>query len=133
MFQQSHAASQSGNLQTLPESSLDLPDTLAPIRFESGRAEAIGALCRIFCSKKTEETISPLYLARFYVALHEGLQVKDGLLRDRVVTEVIAKILLNSKNLLVVDLDGVNTILPTLLVALETVLPNHDITDRKRL
>ena len=112
-----------GMTTTATEGGLDLPDTLAPNRFESGRAEAIGALCRIFCSKKTEETISPLYLARFYVALHEGLQVKD-----RVVTEVIAKILLNSKNLLVVDLDGVNTILPQLLVALETVLPNHDIT-----
>ena len=119
----SQATSQSGNLQTVTESGLELPDTLAPTRFESGRAEAIGALCRIYCSKKTEETISPLYLARFYVALHEGLQVND-----RVVTEVIAKILLNSKNLLVVDLDGVNTILPQLLVALETVLPNHDIT-----
>ena len=101
---------------------LELPDALAPNRFESGRAEAIGALCRIFCSKKTEETISPLYLARFYVALHEGLQV-----HDRIVSEVVAKVLLNSKELLVIDLDGVNTILPQLLTALETVLPNQDI------
>ena len=113
----------SATLPAATDSGLDLPDSLAPNRFESGRAEAIGALCRIFCSKKTEETISPLYLARFYVSLHEGLQVND-----RIVTEVIAKILLNSKNLLFVDLDGVNTILPQLLGALETVLPNQDVT-----
>ena len=105
------------------DSGLELPDALAPNRFESGRAEAIGALCRIFCSKKTEETISPLYLARFYVALHEGLQVTN-----RFVTEVVAQIIVNSKNLLLVDLDGVNTILPQLLNALESVLPNQDVT-----
>ena len=109
--------------QASTDSGLELPDTLAPNRFESGRAEAIGALCRIFCSKKTEETISPLYLARFYVALHEGLQVNN-----RVVTEVVAQIILNSKNLLLVDLDGVNTILPQLIHALESVLPTPDIT-----
>lgn len=44
-------------------------------QFESGRAEALGALCRIFCSKKTGEEISPMYLARFYLALQQGLSV----------------------------------------------------------
>jgi hypothetical protein len=33
-------------------------------RFESGRAEALGALCRIFCAKRTGEEILPVYLAR---------------------------------------------------------------------
>ena len=56
-------------------SSLDLPPALTPDRFESGRAEAIGALCRIVCSKKTGEEIMPVYLARFYLALQQGLTV----------------------------------------------------------
>ena len=43
--------------------------------FESGRAEALGALCRIFCSKRTGEEILPVYLARFYLAIQKGLSV----------------------------------------------------------
>ena len=44
-------------------------------RFESGRAEALGALCRVFCSKRTGEEILPVYLARFYLAVQNGLTV----------------------------------------------------------
>ena len=39
--------------------------TLFPSRFESGRAEALGALCRILCAKKTGEEVLPSYLARW--------------------------------------------------------------------
>lgn len=35
-----------------------------PESYESGRAEACGTLCRIFCSKKTGEEILPVYLSR---------------------------------------------------------------------
>ena len=35
-----------------------------PESYESGRAEACGTLCRIFCSKKTGEDILPVYLSR---------------------------------------------------------------------
>ena len=35
-----------------------------PDNYESGRAEACGTLCRIFCSKKTGEEILPVYLSR---------------------------------------------------------------------
>jgi hypothetical protein len=54
---------------------LELPSALTPDRFESGRAEALGTLCRIFCSKKTGEDIMPIYLARFYLAVQQGLAV----------------------------------------------------------
>ncbi len=57
------------------ESTLELPPALTPERFESGRAEALGALCRIFCAKKTGEEILPVYLARFYLAVQQGLTV----------------------------------------------------------
>lgn len=46
-------------------------------RYIPGRAEAIGTLCRIFCSKKTSEEILPVYLARFYMAVYEGLHINE--------------------------------------------------------
>lgn len=54
---------------------LELPAALTPERFESGRAEALGTLCRIMCAKKSSEDILPLYLARFYLAVEQGLYV----------------------------------------------------------
>lgn len=45
--------------------------------YENGRAEALGALCRIFSSKRAEEDILPQYLARFFVALQFGLKTKE--------------------------------------------------------
>ena len=39
--------------------------TMSLSRFESGRAEALGALCRILCAKKTGEEVLPSYLARW--------------------------------------------------------------------
>ena len=57
------------------ETGSDVPGLVPVTHFEAGRAEALGALCRIFCSKKTGEEISPMYLARFYLALQQGLAV----------------------------------------------------------
>ena len=54
---------------------LDLPPSLTQDKFQSGRAEAIGALARIFGAKKTGEEILPSYLARFYLAVQQGLRV----------------------------------------------------------
>ncbi len=45
--------------------------------YDNGRAEALGALCRIFCAKKTDEDILPQYLARFYVVLHQALRIRE--------------------------------------------------------
>lgn len=46
-------------------------------RYDAGRAEALGALCRVFAAKKTGEEVLPVYLARFYVSLQQGLQVPE--------------------------------------------------------
>jgi len=103
---------------------LDFPDALTPSRFDSGRAEALGALCRIFCAKKTDEAISPIYLARFYIALHEGLATTSkptGSAPE--VSEVMAKVLINCKDIYLTDLDGSLTLMPRILSALEAVLP----------
>ena len=64
----------------------DLPPALTPDKFGSGRAEAIGTLCRIFCAKKTGEEILPSYLARFYMAVQQALKVGP----DKVQTDCTA-------------------------------------------
>ena len=69
------ASSSSSLGSSMNNGSLELPTALTPERFEAGRAEAIGALCRIFCSKKTGEEILPVYLARFYLAVQQGLVI----------------------------------------------------------
>lgn len=68
--------SKKGSSSPLAET-CDIPPELTIQNYESGRAEAIGALCRIFCSKKTGEDILPVYLARFYVAVQQGLKATD--------------------------------------------------------
>jgi hypothetical protein len=55
----------------------DIPPALTIDKYEAGRAEALGALCRIFCAKKTGEEILPVYLARFYLALQQGLRINE--------------------------------------------------------
>ena len=52
-----HPAS-SSQTSSLRLETLDLPPSLAQDKFQSGRAEALGALCRIFCAKKTGEETS---------------------------------------------------------------------------
>ena len=58
--------------------SLDFPVTIglsSENSYEAGRAEAIGALCRIFCAHKTKEDILPIYYSRFYISMYYGLQI----------------------------------------------------------
>ena len=49
-------------------------DAISNSTFEAGRAEAFGALCRIFCEQKCAVPFNPVYLARFYHAMAHGLQ-----------------------------------------------------------
>ena len=114
------SSSQSSSLRL---ETLDLPPSLAQDKFQSGRAEALGALCRIFCAKKTGEEILPSYLARFYMAVQQGLRVGP----DKMVSECLASVLLNSSNLMRIDLEGANLLAPYLVTALETVLPEREI------
>ena len=75
------------------EKSIEVPPNLSPGKFEMGKAEALGTLCRIFCHKKTDEEISPLYLARFYLALQKGLFLQ------KVGSEIILDMVVVSENL----------------------------------
>ncbi|XP_013113651.1 ral GTPase-activating protein subunit beta isoform X13 [Stomoxys calcitrans] len=100
-----------------------LPPTLTIDKYESGRAEAIGTLCKIFCAKKTGEEILPVYLARFYMALQQCLKITESKECD----ETLASILLNSADLFRLDLDGIHVLLPSFIAALEIVLPAKDL------
>ncbi|KAJ8359230.1 hypothetical protein SKAU_G00157550 [Synaphobranchus kaupii] len=97
-----------------------------PDNYESGRAEACGTLCRIFCSKKTGEEILPVYLSRFYMVLIQGLQISDFVCRP-----VLASIILNSSALFCSDLKGINVVVPYFISALETILPDRELSKFK--
>lgn len=103
--------------------SSSLPASLTIDKYESGKAEAIGTLCKIFCAKKTGEEILPVYLARFYMALQQCLKITEHKECD----ETLASILLNSADLFRLDLDGIQVLLPAFIVALEIVLPDKDL------
>ena len=47
------------------------------LAYQAGRAEACGALCRVFCAHKTGEFILPEYYSRFYIVMYYGLQTDD--------------------------------------------------------
>lgn len=112
------AASVSGGNSTsflgVPDA-IEIPPCLSIESFEAGQAEAVGTLCRLFCSKRTGEEILPVYFSRFYLALQHCLSSIE--LRS----QVVANILLNSCNLFRQDLEGVNVLLPLFLQALESV------------
>lgn len=119
--------SRKGSISLSQPSSLtepvETPAGLTIDKFESGKAEAIGALCRIFCAKKTGEEILPVYLARFYVALQHGLRI----IESKEVDETMASILYNSSNLFRIDLDGIHVLLPSFIAALELVLSEKEL------
>ena len=114
--------------------------------YEAGRAEAFGALCSIFSSQQCGETFLPIYLARFYHALAVGLKYSEEVCvaqrnrereREREnhfcsslqfsLGQMLTKIILNSPGLLRKDLQGINVIVPSLLSALELILPHKDV------
>lgn len=51
------------------------PSPNQDLNFDSGRAEACGAIARLMCSKKTGEMIQPVYLARCYMAIYQALSL----------------------------------------------------------
>ncbi|XP_051932228.1 ral GTPase-activating protein subunit beta-like isoform X2 [Hippocampus zosterae] len=94
-------------------------------RWEDGRAEACGTLCRIFCCKKTSEDVLPVYLSRFYAVLLQGLWVCESL------SPVVSSILLHSSSLFCCDLPGVNLLLPSFISILEKVLLEREMLSLK--
>lgn len=106
--------------QAIPDS-IEIPPYLTVENFETGQAEAVGALCRVFCAKRSGEEILPIYLARFYLCLQYGLSCGKHSMG-----QVISSILMNSCDILRQDLDGSMVLLPHFLSALELVLPDKE-------
>ncbi|XP_076069482.1 ral GTPase-activating protein subunit beta isoform X2 [Oratosquilla oratoria] len=133
----------SSDSSTPQDSHPDRPAHLSPQQFEAGRAEALGALCRIFCAKKTGEEILPVYLARFYIAVTQGLALvydpshpeQEDTGRRRfyqsarmgVCSETAASILINGMDLFRLDLEGVVILVPSILAVLEAILPDQEV------
>lgn len=111
--------SQPSSISEIPS----IPAGLTIDKYESGKAEALGALCRIMCAKKTGEEILPAYLARFYLAVQLGLKSPS----NRECGETLVAILMNSSDLFRLDLDGVRILVPAFISALEIVLPDKDL------
>eukprot|EP00092_Neocalanus_flemingeri_P015318 GFUD01016568.1.p1 GENE.GFUD01016568.1~~GFUD01016568.1.p1 ORF type:complete len:1245 (+),score=319.51 GFUD01016568.1:47-3781(+) len=93
-------------------------------KYGGGRAEALGALCLIFSSKKLCEEIETPYLARFFLAVQLGL--KAGPLLS-------SSVLRYSGSLMALDLPGANVLTPHLVTALKSVLQeentDHSVTN----
>lgn len=96
--------------------------------FETGQAEAMAILCRIFSSKATSEELSPNYLSRFYLCLQHCLTFKNYTDRrgvpqasndNAIKRHLLASILTNSGSLFQRDLDGINLLIPSFLAAIE--------------
>ncbi|XP_072031958.1 ral GTPase-activating protein subunit beta-like isoform X2 [Amphiura filiformis] len=99
-----------------------------PDNYEAGRAEACGALCRIFTSRTYAEDIMPVYLARFYIALYQGLRIDEDMS-----SQVLSSILYNSPDLFRIDLKGVQALIPDIITALEMVLPQKELQFRSQV
>jgi hypothetical protein len=98
--------------------------------FSSGRATAIGALCRIVCSKASREHFSDEQMAKFFAILHEALIsvyffkllliILINLKRDRLV--LCSLLFYSADNLFKLAIKGVQILLPNYLMAIDIVL-----------
>ncbi|XP_077290167.1 ral GTPase-activating protein subunit beta isoform X2 [Arctopsyche grandis] len=112
-----HSASTQRVEGTPPPSLPDLPSGLQIQNYQAGRAEALGALCRVFTSKQSRETVLAAYYARFYIAVQRGLQDPA----------TVPSVLLNAADIFRLDLDGVYILVPDFIEALEKVLPEKEL------
>ncbi|XP_075979377.1 ral GTPase-activating protein subunit beta isoform X2 [Anticarsia gemmatalis] len=84
--------------------------------YQPGRAEALGTLCRVLCSKQCREEVLAPYLARCYAAIHRGL-------RD---PATAAAVVLNAADIFRLDLDGVLVLVPDFITALDQILSERE-------
>eukprot|EP01134_Creolimax_fragrantissima_P005961 CFRG5961T1 len=78
-----------------------------------GRSRALGLLCRIFSSKQLNDKFLPVYLARFYTAVTDGLNM-DIL--------ALTEIVMSSTMLFLLELEGSRVLVIPFVLALEKIL-----------
>lgn len=106
------------------DSKITLDPPLSADSFESGQAEAMAILCKIFSSRTSSEDITPTYLSRFYLCLQHCLIFGSGQDLKQIGTikrQLLASVLINSTTLLQKDLDGINLLIPSFIKAIEFV------------
>ena len=82
--------------------------------YESGRAVALGTLCRIFSAPQRRNPFLRTYLDQFYVCLGRSARGEPPSL---------VAMLVNSECLFQAELEGAVTVVPDFVVALRRVLP----------
>eukprot|EP01135_Chromosphaera_perkinsii_P004404 Nk52_evm7s280 gene=Nk52_evmTU7s280 len=88
--------------------------------YAEGRAQAYGSLCRIFSAQQGNDKILPVYLARFYYCITQGINKQDGL--------ALSAIILNSVQLFRLELRGARVLFPHFVTAIARVLPKSSLT-----
>lgn len=86
-------------------------------KFDTGRAEAIGCLCRIFGKKQNRNLFLPEYLRRFYSILNTAL-------RNYKMHHTITSLIINSRGLFLEDLPGIRCFALQYIRMLSTILPS---------
>jgi len=109
--------------------SIEMSLALQPENFEAGVAEAIGALCRLFSSKQTDEEISNIYYSRFYEALKLGLSTVK---KEPICSQILSSILINGTQLFRLNLSGIDILIPDFLKAIELFVIEKEQTKFKK-
>ncbi|KAF6768018.1 hypothetical protein AHF37_04910 [Paragonimus kellicotti] len=91
------------------------------MNFQAGRAEALGALCRIVLYGRRSQ-MAQEHLVRFYLCLHYGLDTEAG--RN---DYVLSTILFFATDLLREDLPGINILLPRVFAACQLVFRDENV------
>uniref|UniRef100_F1KRP0 Ral GTPase-activating protein subunit beta n=1 Tax=Ascaris suum TaxID=6253 RepID=F1KRP0_ASCSU len=108
-FAQSTASS--GDAHSFAMATLEWPGVDG---ISAGRAAAIGALCRIICSKTSKEALADSQLAQFYKVIHEALLERDRL--------ILCSVIYFGENMFRLGLKGVEVLLPLFVVAIDIIL-----------
>uniref|UniRef100_A0A915PPU4 Uncharacterized protein n=1 Tax=Setaria digitata TaxID=48799 RepID=A0A915PPU4_9BILA len=105
-----HSMTSSGDAHSGLSHSIEWPEVDG---VSAGRAAALGALCRIICSKKSKEIVTDSQLAQFYKVVYEALLEKDRLM--------LCSLIYFGSGIFRLALKGVEILLPQFVQALETI------------
>ncbi|VDN24539.1 unnamed protein product [Gongylonema pulchrum] len=105
-----HSVASSGDAHSALSHSFEWPEIDG---ISAGRAAALGALCRIICSKTSKESISDSHLAQFYKVLYEALLEKDRLM--------LCALIFYGNGIFRLALKGVEILLPQLHPSIDEV------------
>ncbi|XP_022689322.1 ral GTPase-activating protein subunit beta-like isoform X2 [Varroa jacobsoni] len=127
---QSHSSQPDGTVHNSSTKSMSDSDSIYDTHMglqswslEWGQAEAMGTLCKILGSKTSDEEVLSVYLARFFLAIKQGLA---GQSPQDPPSAITCSIVANSADLFKCDLESAALLVPSFVAAIENVLsPPH--------